>query len=177
MSTEPETPESEEIPMIEIELGRLVLRDHSVSVPQYLHLHEVNGTRSFPIIISYPEAMEIQRIVTRRPTERPMTHQLMHDAITQLGASIARVDIVDVRKNTFYAKLVLQDETGQTLATLDARPSDSIALALRAKCPLRVAENVLDIVRTDESQDLNTDAAEEPEEPPAADPPPEAPDF
>ena len=169
MSTEPQAPR-----MIEIELGRVVLRDHSISAPQYLHLREKNGTRSFPIIIGYPEAIEIKRIVTETETERPMTHQLLHEAVHQLGATIAHVDIVDVRQNTFFAKLVLHNNAGDEVATLDARPSDSIALALRARCPLRISENVLEQVRTDESGDPEPEA--EVQEPPP-ELPPEAPDF
>ncbi|MFT7485332.1 MAG: bifunctional DNase/RNase, partial [Candidatus Paceibacteria bacterium] len=117
----------------------------------YIYLREVDGQRSFPIIIGFPEATEIQRVVTSTETERPMTHQLLHDTITQLGAHLASVDIVDVRQNTFYAQLVLENESGERVAVIDSRPSDSIALALRAKCPLRVSEVVLEMVRTDET--------------------------
>jgi len=92
-------------------------------------------------------------VVTGLETERPMTHQLMHDSIQALGAQLASVDIVDVRQNTFFARIVLQDEGGSVVATLDARPSDSIALAMRARCPLRVSESVLEQVRTDKGQD------------------------
>ena len=169
------SPEPHDLAMVPIELGRLVLRDHSVSAPQYIYLREVDGNRSFPIIIGYPEAVEIQRVVTNAETERPMTHALMHDAITQLGAKLAYVDIVDVRQNTFYAKLVLHNEAGEEVAVLDGRPSDSIALALRAKCPLRVAESVLDTVRTDDAKDAMPPGEEE--EPPATETKPEAPDF
>jgi uncharacterized protein len=170
MSSEPEDPQ-----MVPIELGRLVLRDHSVSAPQYIYLREVDGDRSFPIIIGYSEAVEIQRVVTGVETERPMTHALMHDALTKVGTSIAYVDIIDVRKNTFYAQLILHDEAGEEVAVIDARPSDSIALALRAKCPLRVAQSVLDLVRTDEAKDaLPGDDEEQPPEPEIK---PEAPDF
>lgn len=139
--------------MIEMELGRLVLRDHSLSAPQYVYLREKNGERSFPIVIGFPEAAEIQRVVTGNDTERPMTHKLLHDTINSLGAKLARVDIIELRHNTFFAQLVIGNEEGQTLAVLDARPSDSIALALRANCPLMVSEVVLDIARTDEAPD------------------------
>lgn len=104
-----------------------------------------------------------------------MTHALTYEAITRLGAQIARVDIVDVRQNTFYAQVILHDEHGDELAVLDARPSDSIPLALRAKCPLRVAESVLELVRTDEARDPMPPTDEE--EPPAPETKPEAPDF
>ncbi len=140
--------------MIEVELGRLVLRDHSLAAPQYIYLREKDGARSFPIVIGFPEAAEIQRVVTGATTERPMTHHLLFDTIQSLGAKLARVDIVDMRHNTFYAQLTLEGEAGETLAILDARPSDSIALALRAGCPLRVAEFVLEGARTDEAPDM-----------------------
>ena len=139
--------------MVEIELGRIVLRDHSLTAPQYIYLREKRGERSFPIIIGFPEATEIQRVVTGVRTERPMTHQLLHETIQSLGASVASVDIVDVRQNTFFARIQLTDGAGAPLASIDARPSDSIALAMRARCPLRVAESVLEMVRTDDAAD------------------------
>ena len=144
---------SEDPVMIEIELGRVILREHSINAPQYIDLREVGGQRSFPIVIGYPEAAEIQRIVTGVRTERPLTHQLLFDVMRALGASLAYVDVVDIRHNTFFAQLVLTDEEGETVAVVDSRPSDSIALALRAGCPLRVNEIVLEQVRTDESGD------------------------
>jgi bifunctional DNase/RNase len=68
-----------------------------------------------------------------------------------LGSKLVRVDIVDLRNNTFFAQLVLNEKGGERTTTVDARPSDAVALALRARCPLRVAESVLEAVRTDES--------------------------
>lgn len=167
---------TEDQEMVEIELGRLVLRDHSFVAPQYIYLREVGGERSFPIVIGYPEAAEIQRLVTGDATERPMTHQLMHNMMRALGAQLARVDIVEIRHNTFFAQLVLADETGEPVAILDSRPSDSIALALRARCPLRVAESVLEQVRTDEATDSIGGEPGEPEEP-GPEESPEAPEF
>lgn len=139
--------------MIEMELGRLVLRDHSMSAPQFVYLREKDGARSFPIVIGYGEAAEMQRVVTGVETERPMTHQLLFEALRSLGSRLARVEIVDLRHNTYYAQLVLTDEQGATTAVLDARPSDSIALALRAGCPILVNEVVLETARTDMSPD------------------------
>ncbi len=143
----------EDLPMIEIELGRIVLRPHSISAPQYIYLREKGGDRSFPIIIGYPEATEIGRVVTGESMERPMTHQLLHETISSLGARVLCVDIVDVRQNTYYARIQLEDDAGNRLASIDARPSDSIALAMRARCPLRIAESVLEAVRTDDGMD------------------------
>lgn len=178
MSSSPENAAEGTADMVEIELGRLVLRDHSMAAPQYIFLREVNGERSFPIVIGFAEATEIQRVVTGMRTERPMTHELLHETIGALGARLAYVDIVDVRKNTFYARLLLEDEAGESLGQIDARPSDSIALALRAGCPLRVSESLLELVRTDRGKDaLEGDTPTPPPEEPPPELPPELPGF
>ncbi len=142
-------PDSPEQPMVEVVLGRIVIRENSDR--QYITLLERGGKRSFPIVIGSSEAAEIQRVVAGIDCERPLTHQLAYSIIEGLGASIRRCDIVDLRQNTFFAQLVLQTPRGDTTLVLDARPSDAIALALRAGCQLRVAESVLEQVRSDES--------------------------
>jgi bifunctional DNase/RNase len=149
-------PEEKDGRMVEMILGRVVIRDGSTQ--QHIHLRERTGERSFPIIIGTPEAAEIQRVLTSTQTERPLTHQLTHDSILALGARLARVDIVDLRSNTFFAQLVLHGEDGDLRAVVDARPSDAVALALRAGCPMRVAESVLEQVRTDRARDALKEA-------------------
>ena len=141
--------DSPEQPMIEVALGRIVIRDNADR--QYIYLAERGGERGFPIVIGTPEASEIHRVVSGAECERPMTHQLTASIVEGLGARLKRCDIVDLRSNTFYAQIVLQSPSGDTTVVLDARPSDAIALALRAGCPLRVAESVLEQVRSDES--------------------------
>jgi bifunctional DNase/RNase len=141
--------ENGDSPMVEMLLGRIVIRDSSDR--QYIFLSERGGKRGFPIVIGTNEAAEIQRVVAGIEFERPMTHQLCYSAIQALGAEVRRCDIVDLRQNTFFAQLVLQSAQGDTTAVIDARPSDAIALALRARCPIRVAEHVLEQVRSDES--------------------------
>jgi uncharacterized protein len=133
------------LPMVDVELGRIVIREGSEQ--QFIYLREVDGGRGFPIVIGHAEACEIRRVVHKIPSERPLTHQLAYEAIRALGAQIERVEIVDLRHNTFFAQLVLSTSNGSV--TVDARPSDALALALRARCPVRVAEHVLDDVRTD----------------------------
>lgn len=133
--------------MVGLRLGRIVIREGSEQ--QYIFLKESDGKRGFPIVIGTSEACEIRRVVTGLQPERPLTHQLAYEAIRALGADLKRVDIVDLRNNTFFAQLVLQNKKGELTAVVDARPSDAVALALRAKCPLRVAEAVLELVRTD----------------------------
>jgi len=128
--------------MIDVALSRIVFRDGADR--QYIFLSEAEGSRGFPIVIGNNEALEIQRVVHEIQPERPLTHQLTYSVIQALGARIKCVDIVDLKLNTFYAQVVLQDEQGQVLKEVDARPSDAIALALRARVQIRVAESVLE---------------------------------
>lgn len=135
--------------MVDVTLSRIMIRDGYPE--QYIFLQEVQGKRVFPIVIGSAEASEIRRVVTGHQPERPLTHQLAYQAIQALGADLKRVDIVDLRNNTFFAQIVLQNRNGELTAVVDARPSDAVALALRARCPLRVTEDVLEMVRTDTS--------------------------
>ncbi len=129
-----------EAKMIEVALSRIVIRDGTDR--QYIFLSEVGGARGFPIVIGNNEAGEIHRVVHGLDSKRPMTHQLAYEAIEALGGRIAGVDIVDLKENTFYAQLRLQSGDAAP-ALVDARPSDAIALALRARCTIRVSEDVL----------------------------------
>jgi hypothetical protein len=133
---------------VDMRLSRVIMRDNSEE--QWIFLSETGGTRGFPIIIGRSEAQEIRRVVTGVRPGRPLTHQLTFDSIEALGARLERVDIVDLRENTFYARLVLREASGGE-RRVDARPSDAVAIGLRAGCPIRVAEEVLDQVRTDTS--------------------------
>ena len=76
---------------------------------------------------------------------RPLTHDLLKNTISQLGATLERIVITKLEFNTFYAKLILQSKEGKP-SEVDARPSDSIAIALRADAPIFVAEEVLNQV-------------------------------
>ena len=133
--------------MVEMELGRIVIREGSDQ--QFIYLREVAGARGFPIVIGTAEACEIRRVVHQIESERPLTHQLAYAAIQALGGRVQRVEIVDLRHNTFFAQIVLKGKDGETI--VDARPSDALALALRARCPVRVAEHVLADVRNDKT--------------------------
>ncbi|MFN0009550.1 MAG: bifunctional nuclease family protein [Planctomycetota bacterium] len=135
--------------MVDMALARIVIREGSDQ--QYIFLQEQGGGRGFPIVIGTSEACEIRRVVAGVPTPRPLTHQLAFETIRALGTEIAHVDIVDLRDNTFFAQIVLHRKDSEVTAVVDARPSDAVALALRAQCPIRVAESVLDLVRTDPS--------------------------
>ncbi|MCH2105519.1 MAG: bifunctional nuclease family protein [Planctomycetes bacterium] len=137
--------------LLEMQLRRVVIRENSDH--QYIYLVEKDGERSFPIVIGTTEAFEIRRVVCGVQTERPLTHQLAHELIESLGGRLVGVDIVDLRNNTFYAKLLVEQSEGGEQKVVDTRPSDAVALALRAGCPLRVAESVLAEARDDMSKD------------------------
>ncbi len=85
-------------------------------------------------------ALEIEKIVP----QRPMTHDLLRNLIIQMGYRVERVIVTDLRDNTFYAVIDLVDEDGEKVS-LDARPSDAIALALRTDSPIYVDQRVLDL--------------------------------
>ena len=164
------TPEA----FVPMRMGRLVLRDRSDQ--QWIQLVETHGHRSFPIVIGTQEARELQRVLTGRETPRPLTHQLALAGLEALGGALESVRITDLRDNTFYAELRVRTPDGEVHA-LDARPSDALAIGLRAGCALEIAESILEEVRTDEAgpDPLATDGAEATEgadddaEPPAAD--------
>jgi len=125
--------------LVECRLSRIVLRENSDQ--QYIYLEEKNGTRSFPIVIGFFEAMEIDRKIKERSVVRPLTHDLLRVAIEQLGAKLRGIEICALRENTFFANLVL-DHGGETLR-IDCRPSDAIALAVAQKAPIAVEEAVI----------------------------------
>lgn len=131
------------MPMIEMQLSRIVIRE--TSDQQSLHLKEKDGERQFPIVIGMFEAWAIDRRVRDRKTPRPMTHDLMASLIQLLGATLERVVISDLKNNTFYAKLHFA-RAGASAVELDARPSDAIALAVHLDAPIFVEERVLDAV-------------------------------
>lgn len=104
-------------------------------------LREVDGHRVVPIWIGQPEAMSIMLAVQGVEPPRPLTHDLMLSVIDAAGFIVDRVEITRVEGGTFYAALVLRGEDHSV--TLDARPSDSIALAVRTGCPVFADEAVL----------------------------------
>ncbi|MGE5674035.1 MAG: bifunctional nuclease family protein [Mycobacterium leprae] len=75
--------------------------------------------------------------------ERPLTQDLFYEALERLGATVVEVQIYDFRDETFFARILLNRAENDTPVELDARPSDAIALALRARCPIYVSDNVL----------------------------------
>ena len=112
---------------------------------QVVVLKELDGPRMLPIIIGISEVTAIKMKITGIQPPRPLTHDLLGSLIAQLGAKLSRIVISKLEFNTFFAKLIVETAAG-TVEEIDARPSDSIALALRADAPIFVADDVLNQV-------------------------------
>lgn len=106
-----------------------------------LVLRDEAGERTLPIWIGMFEAHAVALQLENSGSTRPLTHDLLRHAIEALGAAVAEVHVTDVRDGTFYAVIYLR-VNGETLA-IDARPSDALALALRTRAPVYVADHVL----------------------------------
>lgn len=104
-------------------------------------LKDVDGKRFLPILIGPFEATAIALALEGTPVPRPLSHDLMKSIIQSLKAKVARIIIHDIQENTFYAKVVLEVNGG--VVEIDARPSDSIALALRTNAPIFVSERII----------------------------------
>ena len=128
--------------MVEVKLTKIVITD--TLGQNIIVLQEVNGNRSFPILIGPYEALAIRRGVREETLPRPQTHDLLAAVINRLSDGIDHVEVTELKNHTFYAKLVLR-KNGE-LIEIDSRPSDAIALAVAAKRPIWCAEEVLDEV-------------------------------
>ena len=122
-----------------MELKRIIISE--VHEQQIIVLREVDGERSFPIVIGIFEATSIDRRVRGMQSPRPLTHDLITSAVEQLGGEIQDIVISDLQEHTYFAKLRVRKD-GE-LIEIDCRPSDAIAVAVTAKVPIWVAEDVL----------------------------------
>ena len=104
-------------------------------------LKDLEGDKTLPIWIGLLEATAIASEMENVKFSRPMTHDLMKNLLDQLNTRVARIEICDLRDNTFYALVYLAAQDKEL--TLDARPSDAIALALRMQAPIFVDEEVI----------------------------------
>ena len=102
--------------------------------------------RFVPIFVSPDQAQSMQFALEGVPSERPLTHDLLIEMITDFGCAIDRVRIDDLADGTFYAKIDAEryEEGEREQFVFDARPSDGIAIALRVDCPITVAESVVE---------------------------------
>ncbi len=143
--------------MIEVRVARLGL--DSASKTYVVILQEKDGDRLLPIWIGQPEAESIVMQMNGIKRERPLTHDLCKSLIVGLGGRLRRVQITKVQKSTYYAELHV--ERDGEIVQVDARPSDSIAIALRLSAPIFAQESLLTTVETeDESDDADAEADE-----------------
>lgn len=120
-------------------------------------LKEADGKKRLPIIIGAFEAQAIALEIEGIKPPRPLTHDLLKQLTDSLGATVLEIIIDELRDNTFYAKIVL--EVSGFSQEIDARPSDAIALAVRAQAPIYVSETVMEaaaFIPTEETEDVST---------------------
>jgi bifunctional DNase/RNase len=105
-------------------------------------LKTAEGNKFLPIWIGHPEAAAILMKLQSQAPPRPMTHDLLSDMLEQLGAQVLRITVTELRENTFYAQITVQQDG--TEIEVDSRPSDAIALAIRAEAPIFAADRVIE---------------------------------
>ena len=125
--------------MVEMELNKIRIDENRGE--QIIVLKEKVGDRVLPIVIGIMEVTAIKMKISGITPPRPMTHDLFYTTIKKLGANLEKIVITKLENNTFFAKLVLQ--VNGRVEEIDARPSDSIALAIRAKSAIFAEEEVL----------------------------------
>ena len=125
---------------VQMELTRIIISE--TNEQQIIYLREVDGDRTFPIMIGMFEATSIDRRVKGIPTQRPLTHDLLASSIELLGGELQDIYINELREHTYFAKLRIKHE-GE-IVEVDARPSDAIAVAVTVDVPIFVSEDILD---------------------------------
>jgi bifunctional DNase/RNase len=145
---------------IEMFVGGVVL-DPSTQAPIVI-LKDESGQVNLPIWIGMAEATSIASAIKQVAMARPLTHDVMYTILMDLSVVIERIVITELRESTYYAELVLRQ--GERAVVQDCRPSDAIALALRASAPIFVTEQVLDHAKTAFSTGPVVDPASQPPE-------------
>lgn len=127
---------------VQVQLSRILISD--ISPQQVIYLKEIEGERTFPILIGQCEAEAINLGVKRIKSPRPRTHELLIQSIEALGGELDSVVISELKDHIYYAKLRVRRE-GE-LVEIDSRPSDAIAVAVTCdpSLPIYVAEEVLE---------------------------------
>lgn len=129
---------------VEMQLARIIISE--LTDNQVIYLQEVGGEREFPILIGIFEATNIdRRVKDDYHPPRPLTHDLIANVASALGAKVDRVIISELSEHTYFAKLRLVKEDGE-IVEIDSRPSDAIAVAVTFSPPLPiyVSEQVLE---------------------------------
>jgi bifunctional DNase/RNase len=106
-------------------------------------LRPLGSDTAVPIFIGQLEAESILAGYGTIPLTRPLTHDLMQSLFKHLKTRLLRIEINALRNNTFHARLLLQEHSRESILVIDCRPSDALALAVRCKCPVFIAETVI----------------------------------
>jgi uncharacterized protein len=151
---------------IEVKI-RALMMDPNSGTPIII-LKDVQSDTMLPIWVGAYEANAIALEIEKIAPPRPMTHDLLRNLITELGVQVERVVVTSLRDNTFFAVIEMRNSEGERMV-LDSRPSDAIALALRADCPIYVDMEVIKASRntlpTDDVEEGEISAAGEEEWP------------
>ena len=142
---------------IEVKI-RALMMDPNSGTPIII-LKDINSETMLPIWVGAYEANAIALEIEKIAPPRPMTHDLLRNLIVELGLRVDRVVVTSLRDNTFYAVIELTGENGAPMK-LDSRPSDAIALALRADCPIYVDLDVIQASRNSIATEDESDAEE-----------------
>ena len=125
--------------MVCVELSKIIIDEKNHD--QVIILKEKGGSRQVPIIIGFMEATSIQMKISGVTSPRPLTHDLIVALILALGVTVERLAIDDVIDGTFFARLCLRNKEGKPMS-IDCRPSDGIAVAVRLKMPIYLEEKI-----------------------------------
>jgi len=134
--------------MIEAKVNGLAL-DMMTNSPVVILSSSDSSDRLLPIWIGHYEALAIAMELSGVASRRPLTHDLLRSVIDSMGGKVQKVEVTELKEQTFYAKIYIK--MNGSILNVDARPSDSIALALKAKVPLYVAEELFQLKREDKS--------------------------
>lgn len=145
---------NDENDLVEVKIGALIM-DPNTNTPIVV-LKGIAAEVVLPIWVGAFEANAIALEIEKIVPQRPMTHDLLRNVIIECGLLASRVIVTELLDNTFYARVELTDEQGE-LVTMDARPSDAIALALRLDCPIFVRQKVLDLSARSQPQESDDD--------------------
>jgi bifunctional DNase/RNase len=143
--------------MVQVRVSGLIVDDNSKS--PVVILQELEGERYLPIWIGPFEAQAIANEIQGKKFPRPLTHDLLVSTIGSLNAKVSRIVINDLRDKTFFASIII--ERGEEVVSLDARPSDSIAIAVRTTAPIFVAEKILEGEGSSRPSSLGSEPTEE----------------
>ena len=143
--------------VVRMELSRIFIRE--MTDMQIIELTEVDGERTFPIVIGLPEAFAIERRLKGIEIPRPQTHDLLSSVIGQLGGQLKEIIVTDLVDGTFYARLVIEQD-GECVE-IDSRPSDAIALGVAENVPIYVDEEVLAQTEADASSDFDMESGDD----------------